>query len=99
MTAPAESLAAAPAGRQRSWLAGPALRRFRRNPLALAGAASVLLMVVLCAIGPHLLPYTDTFIDLRARFSPPVSGPHILGTDQMGRDMLARLLMAGRISL
>jgi peptide/nickel transport system permease protein len=99
MTARTEGLAAAPAGRRRDWLDSPTLRRFRRNPLAIAGTVSVLLMVVLCAIGPHLLPYTDTFIDLRARFSAPLSGPHMLGTDQMGRDMLARLLMAGRISL
>ncbi|MFC0407265.1 ABC transporter permease [Roseomonas elaeocarpi] len=77
----------------------PALRRFLRHRLALFGAVTILLLVLLCAAGPHLLPYDDLFIDLRARFAPPFAGPHILGTDQLGRDVLARLLMAGRISL
>ncbi|OYW98538.1 MAG: hypothetical protein B7Z14_14550 [Bosea sp. 32-68-6] len=47
----------------------------------------------------RLLPYSDTFIDIRQHFAPPFAGPHILGTDPLGRDILARLLMAGRISL
>jgi peptide/nickel transport system permease protein len=34
-----------------------------------------------------------------SRFAPPLSGPHILGTDELGRDILARLMMGGRISL
>jgi peptide/nickel transport system permease protein len=45
------------------------------------------------------LPYTSLYIDLRARFSPPLTGNHFLGTDPLGRDLAARLFMAGRISL
>ncbi|HWK44483.1 MAG TPA: ABC transporter permease [Stellaceae bacterium] len=78
---------------------GPALRRFYRHHLALIGGTIILLMVLACAIVPGVLPYTDTFIDIRHRFAPPFTGGHLLGTDQLGRDMLARLLMAGRISL
>ena len=63
------------------------------------GSAVILLLIVLCAAGPYLLPFDDLFIDIRHRFAPPFSGVHVLGTDQLGRDMLARLLMAGRISL
>jgi peptide/nickel transport system permease protein len=59
----------------------------------------ILLMALACVAGPWLLPYTDTFIDIRQRFAAPFSGPHVLGTDALGRDILARLLMAGRISL
>ncbi|WP_441479599.1 ABC transporter permease [Bosea sp. 2KB_26] len=77
----------------------PGMRRFRRHRLAVFGAATILLLTLACIIGPMLLPYTDTFIDIRSRFAPPFSGPHILGTDPLGRDILARLLMAGRISL
>lgn len=78
---------------------GPALRRFRRHRLAVFGAAAIVAMTLACVFGPMLLPYTDTFIDIRQRFAPPFSGPHVLGTDPLGRDILARLLMAGRISL
>lgn len=77
----------------------PGMRRFRRHRLAVFGAATILLLTLACIVGPMLLPYTDTFIDIRSRFSPPFSGPHVLGTDPLGRDILARLLMAGRISL
>lgn len=78
---------------------GRAMRRFRRHKLAVFGAIVIVLMTLACAIGPLLLPYSDTFIDIRQRFAPPFGGPHILGTDPLGRDILARLLMAGRISL
>ena len=49
----------------------PALRRFLRHRLALFGAVTILLLVLLCVLGPHLLPYDDLYIDLRARFAPP----------------------------
>lgn len=77
----------------------PGFKRFRRHKLAVFGACSIALLTFACVFGPMLLPYTDTFIDIRQRFAPPLSGPHILGTDPLGRDLLARLLMAGRISL
>ncbi len=77
----------------------PGFRRFRRHRLAVFGAAAIVVMTLACIFGPMLLPYGDTFIDIRQRFAPPFSGPHVLGTDPLGRDILARLLMAGRISL
>ncbi len=76
-----------------------ALRRFMRHRLALFGVAAILFLVLACIIGPSLLPYDQLHIDLRHRFQAPFAGPHILGSDQLGRDLLARLLMAGRISL
>jgi peptide/nickel transport system permease protein len=88
------SLAAAPMS-----FSGAALRRFCRHRMALAGAIVIMLMLFGCFVGPELLPFTDTFIDLRHRFAPPLSFPHALGSDQMGRDLLVRLLSAGRISL
>ncbi|KRE22659.1 peptide ABC transporter permease [Bosea sp. Root483D1] len=77
----------------------PGLRRFRRHKLAVFGTVTILLLTLACVFGPMLLPYSDTFIDIRSRFAPPFAGPHVLGTDPLGRDILARLLMAGRISL
>ena len=52
-----------------------------------------------CVVGPYALPYNSLHIDLRARFAPPLSGQHYFGTDPLGRDLAARLLMAGRVSL
>jgi peptide/nickel transport system permease protein len=92
---PASSLALPPPGLWQS----PGFKRFRRHRLAVLGAATIVFLTLACVVGPWLLPFTDTQIDIRARFSPPLSGSHIFGTDPLGRDILARLLMAGRISL
>lgn len=59
----------------------------------------VLGMIVACAAGPWLLPFSARHIDLQHHFLPPLSGGHLLGTDEIGRDCLARLLMGGRASL
>lgn len=81
------------------WWNRSAIRRFRKHRLAVFGAVTILVLALACAFGPLFLPFTDTFIDIRQRFSPPFSGSHVLGTDPLGRDILARLLVAGRISL
>lgn len=70
-----------------------------RHRLAALGVVMVTVLTLACVIGPYLLPYNDLYIDLRARFSPPLTGYHFLGTDPLGRDIAARLLMAGRISM
>lgn len=82
-----------------NWWNSRVMRRFRGHRLALLGLVMISLLVLACAIGPYLLPYDSLYIDLRARFAPPFSGNHYLGTDPLGRDMAARLFMAGRISL
>ena len=79
--------------------AGRGLRRFARHRLALIGSCTILFLVLASAFGPYLNPYDDLHIDIVHRFTAPFSGPHLLGTDQLGRDMLARLEKAGRISL
>lgn len=89
--APAEILA--PPARSR------ALRRFLHHRLALAGFAMLVLLSLNSALGPWLLPFDDLYIDIMHRFAPPFESIHLLGTDQLGRDMLARLMMAGRVSL
>ena len=81
------------------WWHSRAAYRFMRHHLALAGIAMISLLVLACVIGPYALPYDSLHIDLRARFAPPLSGQHYFGTDPLGRDLAARLLMAGRISL
>lgn len=81
------------------WWQSRAVNRFTRHHLALAGIAMITLLVLACVVGPYALPYDSLHIDLRARFAPPLSGHHYLGTDPLGRDLAARLLMAGRVSL
>ncbi len=56
-------------------------------------------IAVLCIVGPWLLPHGMLEIHIIDRFSPPGTGTYILGTDEMGRDLAARLFMAGRVSL
>ncbi|WP_108482061.1 ABC transporter permease [Oceaniglobus ichthyenteri] len=81
------------------WWNSRAMQRFLRHRLALFGLAMLVLLTLACVFGPYFLAYDELFIDLRARFSPPLTGDHYLGTDPLGRDIAARLLMAGRISL
>jgi len=75
-----------------------ALRRFRRHRMALVGSV-VLLIVILAAVfaGP-ISGHDPNAIDLMSTRAAP-SSQHWLGTDSTGRDVLSRLLYAGRVSL
>ena len=69
-----------------------------RNLLLLAGAGSASLLVCVCLAAPWLAPFDPAAIDLSVRLQPP-SVEHWLGTDNLGRDMLSRVLWGGRISI
>ncbi|MEU1387830.1 MULTISPECIES: oligopeptide ABC transporter permease [unclassified Nonomuraea] len=75
-----------------------ALRRFLRNRMALAGAAFLLLIVLVALCAPMVTGHDPNAVDLAA-FRRPPSGEHLLGTDSSGRDVFARLVYAGRVSL
>jgi peptide/nickel transport system permease protein len=81
------------------WWRSRTVRRFRANRLAMIGLMMIVGLTLACVIGPHLLPFDELYIDLRARFAPPGTGAHIFGTDPLGRDIAARLFVAGQISL
>ena len=81
------------------WWNSRVMHRFLGHQLALIGLVMISLMTLACVVGPHLLPYDSLYIDMRARFAPPFTGEHYLGTDPLGRDIAARLFMAGRTSL
>ncbi len=81
------------------WWQGRTIERFARHKLALVGVAIITILILSSIFGPSLLPYDELYIDLRARFAPPLTGYHIFGTDPLGRDIAARLFNAGRISL
>jgi peptide/nickel transport system permease protein len=74
------------------------LRKILANKLALAGFVVFILMVVMCTIAPLLTTYGPNAIDLRNRLSSP-SKSHIMGTDQIGRDIWTRILYGGRLSI
>ncbi len=90
-----------PASRRQAAL-GLAYRRWRRfasNPLSVFGLVILTLMIVFAAIGP-LLPLHDPLRQvLGDRLLPPGSPSHWFGTDQLGRDILARLVIGSRLTL
>jgi peptide/nickel transport system permease protein len=73
-------------------------RRFRRHRLAMAGAFILALMCVGVIIGPLLWPVAINDIDFAATLEGP-SLNHPFGTDDLGQDLLARMIYGGRISL
>ncbi|WTW98996.1 ABC transporter permease [Streptomycetaceae bacterium NBC_01309] len=75
-----------------------ALRRFRRNKLAVAGAAVLGLVVVLAVFAPLIAQHSPNQVDLDALRRGP-SGTHWFGTDSSGRDVFSRVVHAGRVSL
>lgn len=77
----------------------PMLRRVLRRRRGAVASVYLVLTVLGCIIGPWLLPEHDAHIDLHHRFLAPFRQGHILGTDEIGRDLLERLLLGGRVSL
>jgi peptide/nickel transport system permease protein len=75
-----------------------AWRRFRRHRLAVAGAVILGLMILVVAFGPLVWRVPINDIDFAAQLAGP-SWAHPLGTDDLGQDLLARMLYGGRISL
>lgn len=74
------------------------MRVFRKDRLALLGAILIILLLLAAAIGPWIAPYPDQgagVTDLPNRFTAP-DGAHWLGTDQLGRDVLSRILFGAR---
>jgi len=72
--------------------------RFSRNKFALIAFIIIVLMFIICFIGPILSPYSLLDYDIKMKNSPPTT-THWLGTDKLGRDILLRVMLAGRISL
>jgi ABC-type dipeptide/oligopeptide/nickel transport system permease subunit len=70
---------------------------FRGNKLTSLGAAITLLFLFLAVFGPEIAPYDPDIVELRERLQGP-SAQHIMGTDEMGRDVASRLLHGARIS-
>lgn len=73
-------------------------KRLKKNKLAIAGLIVLISIIIISVFGPLLSPYKSDYMDVEY----PNIGPcteHILGTDQLGRDVLTRVMYAGRISM
>jgi len=97
MTLAAEPLTT-PAIKGRS-LWDDARRRLLRNRAAVASLIALGVLVALAAIGPFLAPFAYDQINKADTWVPPLTHGHLLGTDALGRDLLARLLTGLRVSL
>jgi oligopeptide transport system permease protein len=88
---------AAPAGRS-PWR--DARVRFMRHRAAVASVVILALIALACVFGPMVLPNAFDSVDWNLMSAPPTrAGWHLFGTDELGRDLLVRTLIGGRISL
>ena len=72
--------------------------RFARHPLGLLGLGVILLLVLTAAFAPAITAYDPAAQDMAQRLQPP-SAVHLLGTDEFGRDMFARIVYGARTTL
>jgi peptide/nickel transport system permease protein len=94
----ARALELRPAPRARAWYVEVWGQMLRRKPLGTVGGVIVLVMLAAAVLADVLTPYGFSETNLRERFIA-VDGGHWLGTDQLGRDVLTRILYGARISL
>src|SRR5471030_1724501 len=74
------------------------IRHFKKNKFAVGGLFFIIFMLLFSFIGPFLSPYLPDKVDGFMINKPP-NLSHWMGTDQLGRDILTRLMFGGRISL
>ena len=73
-------------------------RRFMRRPLAVSGFAVATAFVLAAILAPWIAPYGPGETDFNALLAPP-SAQHLLGTDELGRDVLSRIIWGSRASI
>ncbi|NKY33138.1 ABC transporter permease [Nocardia speluncae] len=74
------------------------LKRLLHNKIAVASMVVLFLLIVVAAVGPLLAPHDPNAVSLSQRLMGP-SGAHWLGTDELGRDVLSRVIVATRVDL
>ncbi|MDE0610691.1 MAG: ABC transporter permease [Anaerolineaceae bacterium] len=79
------------------------LSLLRSSPIGLIGTGIISLVIVLALISPYIVPHDPIRGNLRTRYKPPGftgdDGTHLLGTDQLGRDIFSRILVGSRVSV
>lgn len=91
-------LAQEESGKSKKRLKSRVLRKMFANKLSIAGLIIFIVICFICFAAPLITSYSSTKIDLRSILQAP-SAKHILGTDKIGRDIFARILYGGRISI
>ena len=74
-------------------------RRFLRRPFAVAGLVVALGFVLAAIFAPLVAPYSASATDFNATLAPPFTHHHLLGTDELGRDQLSRIIWGSRASI
>jgi peptide/nickel transport system permease protein len=74
-------------------------RRFRRDPVAMVALGVILLLILIAILAPYITPHDPYRGTTLRRLRPPGTPGHLLGTDELGRDMLSRLIYGARLSL
>ncbi len=88
----------APAVRSEGYWAS-VLRRLRRDPVAMAALAVIVLILLAAILAPYLAPADPVRGSMARRLRAVGTPGYLLGTDELGRDMLTRLMYGGRLSL
>jgi peptide/nickel transport system permease protein len=86
------------ARRRRSSLLLDTLRRLRKNRLAMVGAGLICAFLIMAIFAEEISPYDPLKQDWKSVQQPP-SAQHLLGTDELGRDLLTRIIHGARISM
>ncbi|HIJ60840.1 MAG TPA: ABC transporter permease, partial [Nitrospirae bacterium] len=73
-------------------------QRFKRNKLSVIGLCIVIILSIMAIFAPLIAPYEPTKINVHNILSPPDKN-HIFGTDELGRDLLSRMIWGARASL
>lgn len=75
------------------------VRRLARNPLAVVSLTVLVLAILVGVLAPWIAPYAPEQTDFANTLSPPGTAGHPLGTDDLGRDVLSRIILGTRASL
>lgn len=78
--------------------ANRALRKLFNNKLAVVGGIIFIIILLMCILAPLITQYSPKSVDMKAILKPP-SLTHLFGTDKLGRDVFARVLYGGRMSI
>ncbi len=87
-----------PEAKRRNWLLDIGIRLVREKPLGTVGGVIVLLLLLTGILADFIAPYGFKEVHLEDALQAP-SAKYILGTDELGRDLLSRIIHGGRISL
>lgn len=74
-------------------------KQFRQHKLALIGGVIFLFLILFTVAGPFFVPHKYGDMNFMAIFAPPLTEEHLMGTNELGQDVLVRVMYGGRISL